>query len=975
MKEKILEFLKKNFFVFAIIFSGLLISLLNYTPDTFLTGWDTLHPEFNFPLNLKRVLDGVWRQEQGLGALAAHAHMSDLPRILILWLFSFLLPLNFLRYFFFFATLILGPLGVYFFLKKTLFLNKNSPFAFLGSLFYLLNLGTLQHYYVPFEMFATCFAALPWLLFLAHRWFSTPSRKNLLLFLFVTFLSSPMAYAATLWYAYFAILSLFLLTLFFNNKTQGLKKVFLLLVTTILVNAYWILPNLYFAFTSGQIVQEAKINQLFSQNAFLHDARYANLQNASILKGFLFDWQKFEKGSFVNLLANWQIHLSNPAILAIGYLIFIVIFLGIIFSIVGKPKEGRLLLPILVFGIFFLLHNQFPLNIIYERLRSFSFFKEALRFPWTKFSIFVIFCYAFYFSLGLKNLLDLINKRIVLILGKIFAILLLVVWMWPAFRGDFIDSNRRVEIPHEYFQTFNWFASQPENSRVALLPVPAFWGWEYHSWGFEGAGFIWFGLPQSILARDFDRWDESNENFYWEISYALYNKNLTLFENVLSKYKINYLLVDRTIINPAFPKAVFYEELDDLLASSSKAKKTAEYGKIQIYQVEQVSTSPNFIYEAYNLPKIAPNYEWNNIDFAYGEYGDYQEGDDIYYPFRSLFTNRSTGEREFELEILDEEIVFRQKVPSKYTNYTLIPPSPTQELVRVNADNFNDISYIDAEIELLNDFLQVKIPKVGGYWSAEINPTNITQAQNCNRFTNGFVKNEIAQDGYLRLTSVDALNCSAAFSLPQLPHNLSYLISVESRNLSGKEMLFWLENLNIRKADIESYLPENPELETGNLKLEISNFIQPPMEIDGLGYILHFDNSSIGNFPSVNDLGRIAVYQIPYKYLLSIKLLNYNSPQKPTLVLAQSYNEGWLAYEVPDNTPSILAPLLGEKISKHFRVNNWSNGWEINKEKKIVVLYWPQYLEYFGLFLLALTLLIVAILSFTAIRNSTHVPD
>ena len=90
-----------------------LIAISNFTPDTFVTGWDTLHPELNFGLNFDRLLNGVWRTEQGLGALAGHSHMADLPRVVILWIFDIFLVTSNIRYAYLFLCLILGPLGAF----------------------------------------------------------------------------------------------------------------------------------------------------------------------------------------------------------------------------------------------------------------------------------------------------------------------------------------------------------------------------------------------------------------------------------------------------------------------------------------------------------------------------------------------------------------------------------------------------------------------------------------------------------------------------------------------------------------------------------------------------------------------------------------------------------------------------------------------------------------------------------------------
>src|SRR4051794_7333462 len=91
-------FLKKHKYPLLIALIVFLISLLNFAPGKFISGWDTLHPEFDFALNFKRILLGVWCPEQGLGALAGHSHMADLPRVIFLWVIHYVFPLSSLKY-------------------------------------------------------------------------------------------------------------------------------------------------------------------------------------------------------------------------------------------------------------------------------------------------------------------------------------------------------------------------------------------------------------------------------------------------------------------------------------------------------------------------------------------------------------------------------------------------------------------------------------------------------------------------------------------------------------------------------------------------------------------------------------------------------------------------------------------------------------------------------------------------------------
>ena len=104
-----MPWIKRNIYPILLTLLCLVICYLNYKPNTFLTGWDTLHPELNFPLNFSRLINGVWRYEQGLGAIAGHSHMADLPRVFFLWLFHFIFPINFLRYAYIFLCFILAP--------------------------------------------------------------------------------------------------------------------------------------------------------------------------------------------------------------------------------------------------------------------------------------------------------------------------------------------------------------------------------------------------------------------------------------------------------------------------------------------------------------------------------------------------------------------------------------------------------------------------------------------------------------------------------------------------------------------------------------------------------------------------------------------------------------------------------------------------------------------------------------------------
>src|SRR5690606_6964347 len=100
---------------------------------------------------------------------------------------------------------------------------------------YMINIGTVQHFIVPFEMFATQYALLPWILYFVVRYIKKGGAFNALIIIMINLLAAPMAYASMLWFAYFLGLTLFLLIhLIVNrNKKKGFRSCVIVILTLI----------------------------------------------------------------------------------------------------------------------------------------------------------------------------------------------------------------------------------------------------------------------------------------------------------------------------------------------------------------------------------------------------------------------------------------------------------------------------------------------------------------------------------------------------------------------------------------------------------------------------------------------------------------------------------------------------------------------------------------------------------------------
>lgn len=649
-----------DWFLVTILLITVGVVWLNFKSDVWLTGWDTLHPEFNYGLNIRRLVSGVWREDQGLGALAAHAHMSDLPRVLVLWLSNLIFPVHVVKSIYVSLCLILGPIGVYFFLKYILSRHdKNQTLigvsAFLASLFYLFNLNTVQHFYVVFEMFAVQYAALGWLFYSASLYLDQQKNKFLIFVFIVNFLASPMAYAPLLWYVYFASLLAYLTILLILRRDRFrffFKHSFLIIAITLAANLYWVLPNLYYIFSgAGSIPQQAHINRLFSDEAFLQNKMYGNLDDLILFKNFLFNWAILSPRSntLVPLMEVWDQHLSDTYVTEIGYGLSLVFLLGLVALIKKRNSYFIALIPVFFGSIFMLLSENPPLGWLFRWMRAqSSIIEEATRFPFTKFSLIFLLTAVCFFAFGLREIFLKLNKSnnksFLHISFSILIVISLLSYSLPYFRGELISSKMEHQIPEVYFDLFEWFEGQPQG-RILVLPMHSPFGWKYHSWGYEGAGFIWFGLDHPVLERDFDRWSPYNETLYQQISHALYEQDKLTFINLLNKYNIRYLLLDQSTITTGDPDLLWYEETKQMF-DSQDLELMFDQEFIQVYEFYQDN---QLVYALPNLPKIQQISTYARKDFAYQQTGNYLTvaENEIIYPYADIFQNR---QNQVELE-------------------------------------------------------------------------------------------------------------------------------------------------------------------------------------------------------------------------------------------------------------------------------------------------------------------------------------
>jgi len=696
-------------------FLVLILSILcfqNYTPDTFLTGWDNLMPELNIWLNLKRSLLAVWQQYQGLGLVGGMAHATDLIRQLIILPFTLFLPTSLIRYLWHFAMLFLGTFGIFHLLKKNKF---SSLISFTSALFYLLNFGSIQYFWVAFEPFSTFWGFFPWLIYSLLNYLQSPTNSNLKKLIFINILAIPSFYVQTVFIVYLICIFLVLISWFIlsiRNLKFVIRNSLKILLLIFLINSFWLLPQLYFLKTNLQNPTTGIGNFMSNDETFARNQVRGNLSDFLLLRGYYYDFSSNGQP----LMAPWLSHFSNQYFLICGYFISVLIILGSIY-LLSRPKKLNListsLLLFFLLSCIALLSNLSPFKELNESLRSLPLLNQIFRSPWTKFLVPASFTFSLLLAYALQFLCNFLRQikysSRISNLPLFLVLFSLIAFSFPAFRGNYFSPDIRQKIPSEYFEIFNFFKSKNHTGRIANLPQGSFWGWTNYKWGVSGSGFLWYALENPILDRAFDAWNLKNEQYYWELSQAIQSRNPFLLENVISKYSIEYLIFDNNIY---YPDDKIYAKLSrptkNLLDSIPSLKLVKNTQNIYIYQ----SNFPTQIYQT-SSNETASSFNFALIDQNYQNLSDYLISPNSGPTFPNFFTNRLQSELEFNPEnfISEPDQIANQDVTHSNTSESIFaynfPHASLSKnyLVKISSQHLSGLSL---KVSAVSDNLQNK---------------------------------------------------------------------------------------------------------------------------------------------------------------------------------------------------------------------------------------------------------------------------
>ena len=827
---KLISHIKKYAYPLLLFLIVLMLFAANYQKGTYLLGWDSLQTELNPSLAVKRAVFSGWQEYQSFGLTSGMAHAADLVRASFLWLVSFLLPQSIVRYFFHLLMVYLGGLGLFVLLKYLGFSKDRQILAFIGASFYMLNLGTVQIMSLPFEPFSVFLGMLPWEIYVFLKFAYAKKVTPWLLFglILVNILATPQAYLQTLFVVYMLCLGFLSFGMFLEDYNAKLVKRFMIAFGLIIsVNLFWILPQTYFLSTSVSVVKESKINQLATDIVNRQNHEKGTLQDFARLEGFYYDLYDTTN----NLIFKpWHVHFSNFFVNVLSYIPFIIVLVG--FFKIHRSHYGFVSIFILV--SLMLLSNTVAFSYINSIIFSHDFVNQIFRSPFTKFIVPFSLVYSYLFASGLEVIYNKYieknndNKALESIIFTSVTFLLIVIYSLPAFLGNYFASGARVNLPNSYLETIEYFKSQDKNKRIALLPDYTFWGWFSHKWGYDGSGFLWYGIEQPVVSRTFDVWSLNSESYFWEIKDAIESIDAPKFEEVVSKYQIDYFILEKSL-NPvsSIEEGMQYDQLKRIFENTEKVQLVRSLDGIDIYEVVHDRNIKDLVSFAKDMPDVGPAFRITNDDNAFSDLKTYKTTYDTeyFYPFIDLMTQTNIKNRIWNIkETKDEFVVTADLSRLRFENYRLDDNDVPLEASVFLGKQLQNFEY-EIDTKIYDGKIEVKINKE---FVERFDPTYV-EVSNC-RGAGDF--GVMKRGATLSIESGGKGMACFGYSSTLMDHWNGYLVKLDSENIKGNNLCFYIFGNQTRKQS---------KLET-NLAGGTEYFLLDPGYFFDDGYFFSFQN-------------------------------------------------------------------------------------------------------------------------------------
>jgi hypothetical protein len=572
------KFFRRNWGKIILAILLITISILSFKFGYSYLSNDNYSPDLNPLLTTQRSIQSpAWRSYRVLG-FASESEQADIFRSSLYYVLDIFLPTWSLSQVF---ALLCFVVGSWFSalltsnLIKDFAKEKYSELGFLlGGLFYIGTLWTVWVYYQNMFPYITQFGFLPLVVWSIYRFVKDFNWKNALVLFFSTLFFTSTFVIATLFVVDIVLISI--LTLVFaiaysKKIKEALKKVVVTILLIISTQLFWILPFIHYtANVSGDIV-ESYVNRSITTSVIDLESRDQDALNSAKL----FSRTILEKDENTNeyIFERADEYATYDFFSVIGLIPAVLTLILLIFSLV-KKKWVYSILAILAVLVWFVIKNINPPlgNIFAWAQENVPLFKQVFRWASSKtgnlFLLLLSICAPAGFIYLIDFLVSFVKKPLRIIIFVLSTILIIVPTLFYSqylFTGNIYPQRALIQIPNEYYDLKTYIEDENiEQKRILYLPPANSNYFRTYDWGFWGSNFISYILPNPIVDLSSAIGSKYGEEAVLEFQEAFRARDIESFNSLISKYEIDYLLVDKTLNEEGFTFSWDWEVVDTL---------------------------------------------------------------------------------------------------------------------------------------------------------------------------------------------------------------------------------------------------------------------------------------------------------------------------------------------------------------------------------------------------------------------------
>jgi hypothetical protein len=568
--------------VLLLLYSGQILTNDNYSPE--------LNPITTISRSL---FEPAYRAYRGLG-VASDSEQADIWRSFMMLPFKTIGLQSVTSLLYMISMLILGGYSTYLLSKKVFKKDKSVLLiSIIAALVYFSTLWTAWVFNFPVMPFVTFYGTLPLVLYAYTKLVQEVSYKNALIFLFACALFTAASVISTLFFVMVIVLGFWSFYLLTNskNKFKIFKPLLLAFGLFIITQLFWLLPFSHYYLNNAGQIQSSSVNNAITYNTIDAEATKMTLANSTSLYTTHLDLFE-DVNADSRMFADAGKYSDLDIMRIISFIPIAASVWGLLLLFYKKDFHLLPLWLLLTVSLFMLNNLNPPFGPFYKFLQSeVPFFEQVFRWPTSKFGNVFLLALSLTSAYGFITLLKLMGGMFklpkfikygftVISIFAFFALMLFYSgYIW---NGNLIADRSYVEMPDDYEKLAEYLVEENITERILALPLPNNGYFREYEWGFYGSGFLHYVIDNPLVEKSLAVGSLSSESAINDIEKAYYSRDKEEFENLLTKYNIEYLMVDKSLIKGRYGFEIDWDLVDYISDGNEKVWRNGDTSLLEV---------------------------------------------------------------------------------------------------------------------------------------------------------------------------------------------------------------------------------------------------------------------------------------------------------------------------------------------------------------------------------------------------------